>query len=68
MEEKDKNNKKSKRDKEEEQHEEQLQEVSLSQSSPYKPTMVIEVCCHCQEFFVAIKVCCCTKIFWPFFF
>jgi hypothetical protein len=41
--------KREKRDKKEEQHEEQLEEVSLLQSSLCKPTMVVEVCCHCHE-------------------
>jgi hypothetical protein len=41
--------KREKRDEKEEQHEEQLEEVSLLQSSPCKPTMVVEVCCHCHE-------------------
>jgi len=46
------------RNEEEEQHEEQLEEMSLLQSSPCKPTMVIEVCCHCHEFSNVVKVCC----------
>ncbi len=41
--------KKGKERRKKEQHEEGLQEVSLLQSSPCKPTMVVEVCCHCHE-------------------
>jgi hypothetical protein len=36
---------------------EQLKEVSLLQSSPYQPTMVVEVCCHHDELLIAVKVC-----------
>jgi polyferredoxin len=55
MEEEDMSNKKrEKRDKKEEQHEERLEEVSLLQSSPCKPTMVaeVEVCCLHQNFLI----------------
>jgi hypothetical protein len=50
--------KREERDKEEEQHEEQLEEVSLLQSSPYKLTMVVEVCYHRHELSIVVKVCC----------
>jgi len=50
--------KREERDKEKEQHEEQLKEVSLLQSSPCKPTMVVKVCCHCHELSITVKVCC----------
>ncbi len=39
------------------QYEEQLKEVSFLQSSPYKPTMVVEVCCHRDELLTVVKVC-----------
>jgi hypothetical protein len=43
---------------EEEQHEEQLEEVSILQFSPCKPTMVVEVCCHRHELSIVVKVSC----------
>jgi len=49
--------KNGKKDEEEKQHEEQLEKVSLLQSSPCKPTMVIEVCCHCHELSITIMNC-----------
>ncbi len=51
MEKEDKREKKrgEKRDKEEEQHEKQWEEVSLLQSSPFKPKMVVEICCLYQN-------------------
>jgi hypothetical protein len=63
------NQKREKRDEKEEQHEEQLEEVSLLQSSPCKPTMVaeVEVCCRCHELSIVIKVCCLHQNFLSFF-
>jgi hypothetical protein len=59
VEEEDKSNKqKLERDEKKEQHEEQLEEVSLLQSSPCKPTMVVEICRYCHELSIATKVCC----------
>jgi hypothetical protein len=49
--------KSEKRDEEKKQHEEQLEKVSLLQSSPCKPTMVIEVCCHRHEISTTIMIC-----------
>jgi hypothetical protein len=46
--------KREEREEGEEQHEEQLEEVSLLQSRPCKPTMVVEVCCHCHELSIAV--------------
>jgi hypothetical protein len=51
--------KREERDKEEE----QLEEVSLLQSSPYKPTMVVEVCCHRHELSIVVKVYCLQEDF-----
>jgi len=44
MEKEDRRKKNRRREEEEEQHDEQLEEVSHLQSSPCKPTMVVEVC------------------------
>jgi hypothetical protein len=41
---------------EKKEHEEQLEEVTLLQSSPCKPTVVVELCCHCHELSIALKV------------
>jgi hypothetical protein len=35
-----------------------MEGVSFLQSSPSKPTMVGEVCCHCHELLIAVKVWC----------
>jgi len=56
-EEEDMSNKKMRKDEEEKQHEEQLEKVSLLQSSPCKPTMVIEVCCNCHELSFTTMIC-----------
>jgi hypothetical protein len=50
--------KKEEREENEEQPEEHLKEASLLQSNPYKPTIVVEVCCHSHELSIAIKGCC----------
>jgi hypothetical protein len=50
--------KREERDEVEEQHDKQLEEISLLQSSPCKPTMVVKVCCHCHELSIVMNVCC----------
>jgi hypothetical protein len=58
--------KKEERDENEKQHEEQLEEVSLLYTSPCKPMMVVEVCCHQHELSIAVKACCLHQDFWGF--
>jgi archaellum component FlaD/FlaE len=50
--------KKEEKDEKEKQHEKQFEGVSLLQSSPCKPTIVVEVChhCHCKPT-ILVEVC-----------
>ncbi len=58
--------KKEEIDEDEKQQEEQLEEVSVLHTSPCKPMMVVEVCCHQHELSIAVKACCLHQDFLVF--